>query len=239
MAVAQAALLHVTAFTKHPVLSGAAVAVLGSITPWIEAIAHHFDAATITTVEHNVPDCAHDRISTQHFDQFRDKASAGSYDAVVSYSSVEHAGLGRYGDPLDPSGDFRAMAAVHAALKPNGTLFWGAPVGQDGLMWNAMRIYGRRRLPRLLEGFEVVEWFGHEEAVLDTAPVSLRPSGLLRTQKMLRRGRAGLAVDQPARGGSEEGGEVRCIISQKWMKVMSTFGINPVHVTSRMRAGFF
>ena len=223
MAAAQAALLHVTAFTKHPVLSGAAVAVLGSITPWIEAIAHHFDAATITTVEHNVPDCAHDRISTQHFDQFRDKASAGSYDAVVSYSSVEHAGLGRYGDPLDPSGDFRAMAAVHAALKPNGTLFWGAPVGQDGLMWNAMRIYGRRRLPRLLEGFEVVEWFGHEEAVLDTAPVSLRPSGLLRTQKMLRRGRAGLAVDQPARGGSEEGGEVRSIISQKWMKVMSTF----------------
>ena len=71
------------------------------------------------------------------------------------------------------------MAAVHAALKPNGTLFWGAPVGQDGLMWNAMRIYGRRRLPRLLEGFEVVEWFGHEEAVLDTAPVSLRPSGPL------------------------------------------------------------
>ena len=30
MAVAQAALLHVTAFTKHPVLSGAAVAVLGN-----------------------------------------------------------------------------------------------------------------------------------------------------------------------------------------------------------------
>ena len=32
---------------------------------------------------------------------------------------------------------------------------------------------------------------------------------------------------------------MRSIISQKWMKVMSTFGINPVHVTSRMRAGFF
>ena len=37
-------------------------------------------------------------------------------------------------------------------------------------MWNAMRIYGRERLPKILAGFEVLDWFGHEERVLDAAP---------------------------------------------------------------------
>ena len=98
-------------------------------------------------MEHNVPQCDDERFQTVHYDSFNHDASGSSkenqYDVIVTYSSVEHAGLGRYGDPRDTAGDLKAMAAIRAALKPNGTLFWGAPVGQDGLMWNAMRIYGR------------------------------------------------------------------------------------------------
>ena len=41
-----------------------------------------------------------------------DAEGAARYDAVVTYSSVEHAGLGRYGDPLDPDGDVAAMAPL-------------------------------------------------------------------------------------------------------------------------------
>ena len=167
-----AALLHVLAFAKYDVLKGADVAVVGSVTPWIEAIVHNHGASSITTVEHNVPECEadDDRFKTVHYDEFSKPDGKEKFDVLVTYSSVEHAGLGRYGDPLDPAGDLKAMAAIRASLKPGGTLFWGAPVGQDGLMWNAMRIYGRKRLPKLFAGFEVMEWFGHEESVQDTAP---------------------------------------------------------------------
>lgn len=133
------------------------------VTPWIEAIVHNHGAKSITTVEHNVPECEDDRIKTMHYDDFSKPDGKEKFDVLVTYSSVEHAGLGRYGDPLDPAGDIKAMASIRASLKPGGTLFWGAPVGQDGLMWNAMRIYGRKRLPKILAGFEVLEWFGHEE----------------------------------------------------------------------------
>ncbi|KAJ1487113.1 hypothetical protein T484DRAFT_1787720 [Baffinella frigidus] len=33
-----------------------------------------------------------------------------SFDAVVSFSSVEHTGLGRYGDALNPWGDLQTIA---------------------------------------------------------------------------------------------------------------------------------
>ena len=77
----------------------------------------------------------------------------------------------RYGEDLDPDGDLKAMRAIYRNLSPGGVLYWGAPVGQDGLMWNAMRIYGRKRLALLWDGFEVVEWFGHDETVLEEAPL--------------------------------------------------------------------
>lgn len=32
-----------------------------------------------------------------------------SFDAIVSFSGLEHDGLGRYGDPLNPYGDLSAM----------------------------------------------------------------------------------------------------------------------------------
>ena len=33
-----------------------------------------------------------------------------NFDAVVTYSSLEHSGMGRYGDPLNPWGDLIASA---------------------------------------------------------------------------------------------------------------------------------
>ena len=33
-----------------------------------------------------------------------------NFDVVVTYSSIEHSGMGRYGDPLNPWGDLIASA---------------------------------------------------------------------------------------------------------------------------------
>jgi hypothetical protein len=39
-------------------------------------------------------------------------------DFAVSYSSWEHDGLGRYGDPVDPWGDVKAMQRASCYVKP-------------------------------------------------------------------------------------------------------------------------
>ena len=134
-------------------IRGMRVAVVGSETPWIEAMLLNL-RNTVTTIEYNVPDCAHfEGLQCQgyfeHFAQYsaaEAKGDGGRYDAVVTFSSIEHSGLGRYGDPLNPDGDIETMRAIHRNLRPGGLLLWGGPVGADALVWNAHRIYGPLRL---------------------------------------------------------------------------------------------
>jgi SAM-dependent methyltransferase len=54
---------------------------------------------------------------------------------------VEHVGLGRYGEPIDPKGDLRATAELQRVLAPGGSLLFVVPVGRPRIMFNAHRIY--------------------------------------------------------------------------------------------------
>lgn len=65
-------------------------------------------------------------------------------DSVESLSCmhvVEHAGLGRYGDPLDPDGDLKAIGELKRVLSPGGSLLFVAPVGRPVLRFNSHRTY--------------------------------------------------------------------------------------------------
>ncbi len=54
---------------------------------------------------------------------------------------VEHVGLGRYGDPLDPEGDLKAISELKRVLAPGGSLLFVVPIGKPRIMFNAHRIY--------------------------------------------------------------------------------------------------
>lgn len=54
---------------------------------------------------------------------------------------VEHIGLGRYGDAIDPQGDLKAIAELKRVLAVGGSLFFVVPIGQPRLQFNAHRIY--------------------------------------------------------------------------------------------------
>ena len=41
------------------------------------------------------------------------------------------------------------------------------PVGPDRIIWNLMRIYGKDRLARLIDGYDVVESIGYDATKLD------------------------------------------------------------------------
>ncbi len=82
------------------------------------------------------------------------------FDNAASFSSIEHSGLGRYGDPLDPNGDIKAVQQIHCMIKPGGLFFLGLPASKDHssfIEFNAHRVYGYNRLERLLVGWDLIE----------------------------------------------------------------------------------
>lgn len=72
---------------------------------------------------------------------------------------VEHVGLGRYGEPLDPAGDLKAIAELKRVLAPGGNLFFVAPVsGQSRIEFNAHRIYTPDLIKEYFSGLELKEF---------------------------------------------------------------------------------
>jgi hypothetical protein len=145
------------------VLNGdARVVVVGTDRPWIEVMLLDEGAARVLTFEYGAIESAHPRISARACRDVAGDFLRGEFepaDAVVSFSSIEHSGLGRYGDALDPEGDVDAMAQVWCMLRPGGLAFIGLPMTcQDvgATEFNAHRIYGVRRLARIFRGFEFV-----------------------------------------------------------------------------------
>mmetsp|Transcript_13075 Transcript_13075/g.29725 ORF Transcript_13075/g.29725 Transcript_13075/m.29725 type:complete len:283 (+) Transcript_13075:78-926(+) len=172
------------ALRLYPV-AGLRVAVFGSIEPVVEAMLLAHGAVHVTTVEYNRLTYDHPKLSQV---QMRSISSwNATFDVVVSLSSFDHDGLGRYGDPVNPEADLTAMEALqHIVRCPGGFALLSVPVGPDILVWNLHRRYGRLRLPLFLAGWHVLDRFGWEEERMDLAvhwrhayePVqALRPEG--------------------------------------------------------------
>jgi SAM-dependent methyltransferase len=71
---------------------------------------------------------------------------------------VEHVGLGRYGDTLDPAGDARACAELTRVLAPGGQLLFATPVGQEAIQFNAHRVYSFEGVLALFPGLRLREF---------------------------------------------------------------------------------
>ena len=160
------------ALSKYSI-SGKSVAVIGSVNPTYEATVLVY-GGTPTTIEYNTIQCKDKRITCLTVEEFNKNPK--KFDAIISISSIEHDGLGRYGDPIDPYGDYKTMASLKKILNPGGKLYLAVPVGTDCIVWNAHRIYGKCRLPKLLKGWNVIEKFGNEAT--EKASFSVEPGAI-------------------------------------------------------------
>ena len=111
------------------------VLVIGSETPWIEAMLLTKGVKSVTTLEYKRIKTQHPKLSTVLPHEFDELYKNGTrFDALVSYSSVEHGGLGRYGDRLNPWGDLITMAKSWCILKSRAFALVGVPSYKDYLM---------------------------------------------------------------------------------------------------------
>jgi SAM-dependent methyltransferase len=82
----------------------------------------------------------------------------GSIASLSCMHVVEHVGLGRYGDPLDPNGDLKAMAELQRVLAPGGDLLFVVPVGRPRVCFNAHRIYGFAQVRQAFAELELKQY---------------------------------------------------------------------------------
>lgn len=139
------------------------VLIVGSTTPWYESICVALEAASCTTIDYNRLRYDHPRLRTLTLAEFASASdSRKHFDVILSISTFEHDGLGRYGDPLVPNADVEAMRSLLQYAHPTGSdkstkLFLAVPVGPDCVVWNAQRIYGPLRLPLLVQSWSLID----------------------------------------------------------------------------------
>lgn len=107
------------------------------------------------------------RPANLHLDNFNSLAGdlmnlpfpSGSVESLSCMHTVEHVGLGRYGDPMDYNGDVKAINELKRVLAPNGNLFFVVPLGaKDIICFNAHRIYTKEQVLHLFAGLQLKEF---------------------------------------------------------------------------------
>lgn len=66
----------------------------------------------------------------------------GATDSISCLHALEHFGLGRYGDPINPEGHLAGLANIIGALDPGGRLYISFPISaEDRVYFNAHRTF--------------------------------------------------------------------------------------------------
>ena len=160
-------------------VSGASAIVIGTDNPWVEVLLLEAGAKDVLSWEYSTIHSSHPQVRAKQCKllarDFIDDAcpwgkAAGSssacagggfprLDFAISFSSIEHSGLGRYGDGLNPDADLEAVDQVWCMLKPGALFLLSMPMSCQARGWiefNAHRVYGLQRLAHITRDFEFV-----------------------------------------------------------------------------------
>jgi SAM-dependent methyltransferase len=78
------------------------------------------------------------------------------FDQITVVSTLEHIGLGFYGDPTYPDGDFLAMLELRRILKKGGKVLLTVPIAAKHQVFELMRTYDKNRLCKLTDTFDLI-----------------------------------------------------------------------------------
>ena len=77
-------------------------------------------------------------------------------DSLSCLHTIEHFGLGRYGDPIHVEGHLRGLGQLKRMVKPGGMLYLSTPLGPQRVEFNAHRVFAAGTLIGwFAEGWEI------------------------------------------------------------------------------------
>lgn len=83
---------------------------------------------------------------------------SGSQSSVSCLHVIEHIGLGRYGDPLNPKGTAEAALELQRVLATGGSLFIALPIGRERICFNAHRVHSPETVLHLFPDLKLVDF---------------------------------------------------------------------------------
>lgn len=96
---------------------------------------------------------------------------AHSVHSVSCLSVLEHIGLGRYGDELDPAGMVKAAEQLKRILAPGGNLYLSVPVGRPRVEFNAHRLSDPEDIVSMFRPLQLAAFaLARDEELLEAAP---------------------------------------------------------------------
>lgn len=98
-----------------------------------------------------------------------------SQASISCMHTVEHIGLARYGDGLDPQGDLKAIEELKRIVMPGGDLLFVTPVGKSRIEFNAHRIYSYEQVINYFSPFKLMEFslIPDEGGIIENASLDL------------------------------------------------------------------
>ena len=72
-------------------------------------------------------------------------------DSISALHSIEHFGLGRYGDPIDYFGHEKALKNISKILSKGGVFYFSVPIGPQRINFNAHRVFSMSYLLDILK----------------------------------------------------------------------------------------
>lgn len=97
-------------------------------------------------------------LMTQLPDEWRDAT-----DSLSCLHTIEHFGLGRYGDPLDVNGHLKGLEQLKKMVKPGGVFYLSTQIGPERIEFNAHRVFA----PETMIGWFSDGWTIERCAVID------------------------------------------------------------------------
>ena len=82
-------------------------------------------------------------------------------DSISALHSIEHFGLGRYGDPIDYYGHIKGLNNIYKMLKSDGKFYFSVPIGPQRIEFNAQRVFSLNYLLNIFKNKFRIDSFSY------------------------------------------------------------------------------
>lgn len=81
-----------------------------------------------------------------------------SIESLSALCSLEHFGLGRYGDKIDPDACYKCFEAIGRKVKEGGNIYLSVPVGREHIEFNAHRVFYASTIIKAFSEYKLLEY---------------------------------------------------------------------------------
>ena len=95
-----------------------------------------------------------------------------SIESLSSLHAIEHFGLGRYGDPIDPDGWKKGLKSIQMKISRGGMFYLALPVGnKNRLCFNAHRIFVPELIIQTLDQMQLISFSYIQDYTIYSVPL--------------------------------------------------------------------